>query len=204
MKHPLQKIIIDSDGRARFQSNAIVETLLAFGPLDMNKLAVMEFDDGDREQFAQLIGYSISGFCELSYVTEEAADAASDAQDDTILIDDESSLVAIENITRDQRGLLLYAETCCVDWSGLLEDQRMNKDDMDALKFWHVNGALTFGRVPMRYLKATGRTCSHWVTLTAKGWKIASQLRQQRSLVTGRVRKEIDEALAEKSVQSAG
>jgi hypothetical protein len=37
----------------------------------MNKLALMKFSDEDREQFAQLIGYSLSGFSELSYVTDK-------------------------------------------------------------------------------------------------------------------------------------
>ncbi len=34
----------------------------------MNDLAVKDFSDEDRCQFAQLIGYSISGYEELSYV----------------------------------------------------------------------------------------------------------------------------------------
>ncbi len=36
----------------------------------------MGFSDEDREQFAQLIGYSLNGFGELSYVSEETYEAA--------------------------------------------------------------------------------------------------------------------------------
>jgi hypothetical protein len=39
----------------------------------MNTLARMDFSDDDRQQFAQLIGYSLSGYGELqSYVDDEA------------------------------------------------------------------------------------------------------------------------------------
>ena len=72
MKHPIQYI---KDGR--FIENKIVRYLLDAGPFDMNKLAVMNFDQGDSEQFAQLIGYSLSGFSSLSYVSDETYGAAS-------------------------------------------------------------------------------------------------------------------------------
>ena len=69
-KHPLQPIIIDKHKVARFKSNRIVEWLLenarAHG-VDMNTLAMMHFDKNDRWQFAQLIGYSVSGIGDLSY-----------------------------------------------------------------------------------------------------------------------------------------
>lgn len=76
MKHPMQKITIDKSGTARFVENKIVRTLLDTGPLDMNRLAMLEFSDEDREQFAQLIGYSVSGFGELSYVSDRAYNKA--------------------------------------------------------------------------------------------------------------------------------
>jgi hypothetical protein len=38
----------------------------------MNHLAMQNFSEQDREQFAQLIGYSVSGFGDLSYASEEA------------------------------------------------------------------------------------------------------------------------------------
>jgi len=70
--HPIQKIV---DGR--FVPNKIVEYLLDNGGIDMNELAVQGFTQEDREQFAQLIGYSLSGYAGLSYVSDEAYNAAS-------------------------------------------------------------------------------------------------------------------------------
>ena len=75
-KHPIQPIVTDENGIFRFKSNKIVQFLLDNGGFDMNDLAMMDFADNDREQFAQLIGYSVSGFGSLSYVSDEAYDKA--------------------------------------------------------------------------------------------------------------------------------
>lgn len=71
MKHPMQPLALDKNGTLRFKSNAIVDYLLDKGGLDMNDLAVIDFTQEDREQFAQLIGYSQCGFGDLSYVSDE-------------------------------------------------------------------------------------------------------------------------------------
>lgn len=81
-EHPMQPIVWTPGGIVRFKRNAIVCHLLDHGGIDMNALAVMDFSREDREQFAQLIGYSVSGFGDLSYVRPRilaAADKISDA-----------------------------------------------------------------------------------------------------------------------------
>lgn len=79
-QHPIQPLIADSAGVVRFKANRIVRYLLDAGPFEMNHLARMSFSDEDREQFAQLIGYSLAGFGELSYVSDETYEKA-DAQE---------------------------------------------------------------------------------------------------------------------------
>jgi hypothetical protein len=75
-KLPLQPISVDEHGVLRFRENTVVRYLLDHGGLDMNHLAEEDFPQEDREQFAQLIGYSLGGFGELSYVREETYAAA--------------------------------------------------------------------------------------------------------------------------------
>jgi hypothetical protein len=75
-RHPLQPVVVDEGGVRRFKGNAIVKFLLDQGPFDMNKIALLAASQEDREQFAQLIGYSVSGFSELSYVSDEAVATA--------------------------------------------------------------------------------------------------------------------------------
>lgn len=76
MSHPIQPIVTDSNGTKRFKENKIVRYLLDAGGIDMNKLAIMPFEQEDREQFAQLIGYSLSGFSELGYVRDVTYETA--------------------------------------------------------------------------------------------------------------------------------
>ena len=76
--HPIQPTYKDENGTLRFKPNAIVEYLLGEGEDSrMNEISCKPFSKEDRQQFAQLIGYSVSGFGGLSYVLgsglEEAA-----------------------------------------------------------------------------------------------------------------------------------
>ncbi len=78
LNHPMQPVQIDPDGVIRFKRNEIVRFLLDAGPYDLNKLAMMKWSDEDREQLAQLIGYSVSGFGDLPYSSKEVVRAADD------------------------------------------------------------------------------------------------------------------------------
>lgn len=76
---PLQPLYRDDKGIVRFRANAIVRRLLDFATergLSLNELAAEPYSPQDREQFAQLIGYSLCGFGDLSYVSGETYAAA--------------------------------------------------------------------------------------------------------------------------------
>jgi hypothetical protein len=106
----------------------------------------------------------------------------------------------IDSMTKDERSMLLYAESCAVDGSGLLVGQRMNAADMEALKKFKAAGLLDYGRIPARLITAgvRGITDTHWVTLTESGWNLAHLLRRKRALQLGPKRREIDQVLAER------
>lgn len=76
MKQPIQPVIKDEHGRERFLENRLVQHLLNKGGLDLNDLARVDATQEDRQQFAQLIGYSLDGFATLSYATDEIVYAA--------------------------------------------------------------------------------------------------------------------------------
>src|SRR5438105_4865263 len=81
-QQPMQPVVVDSDGVIRFQPNAIVSELLDFSHehgFGLNEIAMREFSREDRCQLAQLIGYSVCGYHELSYVSDAEAAAASAA-----------------------------------------------------------------------------------------------------------------------------
>lgn len=74
-KQPMQPIVLDEHGTARFQQNAIVRYLIDLttnlGVCDMNTLGMKQYSSEDRAQFAQLIGYSVSGFGDMSYAPKK-------------------------------------------------------------------------------------------------------------------------------------
>lgn len=78
-KLPMQPVINDEHGHVRFDANLVVRKLLdesqkrGFG---MNELACCDLPREHREQFAQLIGYSLSGASELGYFSTETIEAA--------------------------------------------------------------------------------------------------------------------------------
>lgn len=72
-KHPVQPVIRDEHGVHRFRTNYIVNFLLLESKHNLNALAEMNFSAEDWEQFSQLTGYSVSGLCDLSYVSDRVA-----------------------------------------------------------------------------------------------------------------------------------
>jgi hypothetical protein len=86
IKHPMQPIVYDEHGVIRFKQNSIIDYLFKTRKLDLNELAMMDFPAEDRMQIAQLLGYSVSGYGDLPYVTpknlEEADAKAEELRED--------------------------------------------------------------------------------------------------------------------------
>lgn len=79
LSHPIQPLAKDSHGVIRFKQNKIVNDLLDFATtrgFGLNEMAAREYSNEDRQQFAQLIGYSLSGYSELRSYVDDAAYAA--------------------------------------------------------------------------------------------------------------------------------
>ena len=107
MKHPIQKIYTDEAGTDRFVANEIVRYILDFGGIDLNHLATKPFSKEDRQQFAQLIGYSLSGYSELSYVTDEAYELAHRAKEKETIAEEqvkyyEEKLAELRELFKEQ------------------------------------------------------------------------------------------------------
>lgn len=82
---PLQPLVWDGEGVVRFQANRVVKRLLdeaSARGIDMNFLRRQEGPTNeDWEHFAQLIGYSVSGWGNLSYVSDKTWSRADKAKD---------------------------------------------------------------------------------------------------------------------------
>jgi len=85
MKSPMQPVYCDKDGVIRFKENEIVRRLLDEGGINLNDIACWDVSQEDREQFGQLIGYSVSGYGTLSYVSNETCEAGDKLAEDLTL-----------------------------------------------------------------------------------------------------------------------
>jgi len=119
--HPIQPLHL-VDKVLRFRANAIVRHLLDHGGIDMNMLATLSFSREDREQFAQLIGYSHSGSADLGYMSDEVWEAARKMYDD--------------GVTEDQARIAHFKERLAIARDGLRKVVpalfRMHPDDLVA------------------------------------------------------------------------
>ncbi len=75
-KNPIQPIETDSHGTHRFKENCIVRKLLDEGGIDLNQISMWDVSQDDKEQFAQLLGYSCSGYSSLSFASDEVCEVA--------------------------------------------------------------------------------------------------------------------------------
>lgn len=80
LPHPMQPVGLDHGGTIRFKKNEIVDFLLTCWAFDLNKLAWMQatgrFSEEDYTHLMQLIGYSVSGYSDLSTSPDHIVDAA--------------------------------------------------------------------------------------------------------------------------------
>lgn len=126
-QQPMQPLEFDADGIIRFRKNEIVRRLLdENGSIDLNRIALWDVSPEDRQQFAQLIGYSVSGFGDLSYASPETVRLA-DEQARTLIAGPTSD--SIDKLVIDRGrwgrgssgGLLVNPETskmCCLGFLG--------------------------------------------------------------------------------------
>jgi len=83
-------------------------------------------------------------------------------------------------MSKDERSLLLYVESCSVDYAGKLEPARMNDADMAILKEWGEAAFpfVTHGRIAAADIKA-GKLL--WCRLSPEAWELAHEERKARS-----------------------
>lgn len=68
VEHPMQPLIVDDSGVVRFKRNAIIDRLFHERAIDL-RLDTVPIED--VEQFWQLLGYSVSGYSDLSFIRPE-------------------------------------------------------------------------------------------------------------------------------------
>ena len=86
----------------------------------------------------------------------------------------------IDEMSKDEKSLLLYLESRAVDHGGLVSSPQMNDEDRAIAKRWNEEGFLKYSRIPS-YLLNTAHGMSNCVELTDEAWETAAALRRARA-----------------------
>lgn len=82
-------------------------------------------------------------------------------------------------MSKDEIGLLLYLESCCVDKESRINSLRMNETDWEIMKEWKLKNFIDYGRVCWKDAKNSAE--SSWVSLSEEAWKAAHEQRRDRA-----------------------
>ena len=88
----------------------------------------------------------------------------------------------LETMTKEERSLLLYLESRCVDNDGDVDTRKMNKDDMVLAVRWHGHGFIEWSRFKFNDIPGPGLT--HRVSLSDDAWALAHAERRARAART--------------------
>jgi hypothetical protein len=89
----------------------------------------------------------------------------------------------VREMTKDERSLLLYLETCATDYGGTVDQRHMNDEDREILERWTREGFMQSGRIcfhDAETLSRHTRKVSHWVVLSDVAWTAAHAERRAR------------------------
>ena len=82
-------------------------------------------------------------------------------------------------MSKTERALLLFLETCAVDYGGTIDIRHINSDDFEIIGKWSQNGFIEFGRVSSDSLRK-GALRTHCVVLSEGAWDLAHRERRAR------------------------
>lgn len=86
-------------------------------------------------------------------------------------------------MTKEERSLLLFLETCCVDHGGRVVAIHMNDDDHDIAKRWSKETFISFARLPSWLIKksTSSQPATYRVFFSEEAWVAAHAERRARS-----------------------
>jgi len=86
-----------------------------------------------------------------------------------------------DRMTKDEKSILLYLESCATDDIGRIDSRKINDIDLEIMKKWNKSGFISFGRLRSADIKS-GSFKATWVKLSDEAWETAFKLRKERAL----------------------
>lgn len=86
--------------------------------------------------------------------------------------------------TKKDKSLLVFFETCMVDYGGRVQGCRMNADDHAIADRMVAEGLITFRRLPFAYIETQRKKIdlfTHLVEFSDEAWDLAYRFRRDRA-----------------------
>lgn len=88
----------------------------------------------------------------------------------------------LAEMSKTERSLLLYLETCVVDHGGLMDMRRVNEEEMKIIDLWAFAGFIVFSRLIYKdVIKTSNSVYTNAVVLTDKAFTLAHEERRARA-----------------------
>ena len=84
---------------------------------------------------------------------------------------------SLESLNKDEQSLLIFFESCMVDYGGLIDSRRMNQEDFKIAQEWDAESHIEFGQVAFHDIKGNN---THYVILGPGFAEKAQELRMER------------------------
>lgn len=98
----------------------------------------------------------------------------------------------LDAMTKDERSLLLFFETCAVDQRGGVDGRRINDADREIAQRWNECGFVLFGRMSFKDVSRLHKinvVRTDWCELSDEAWKLAHEERRARAARMAKDRK---------------
>lgn len=90
----------------------------------------------------------------------------------------------LESMSKDERSLLLFIESCAVETGGLVDERHMNGVDRIIVDSWVEDKSIEYGRLSfssIEKLQSAGtKKYTAWVKLSVEAWQRAHEERCNR------------------------
>jgi hypothetical protein len=84
-------------------------------------------------------------------------------------------------MSKDERSLLLYLETCAVDNGGKINIDYMNDIDREIAERWNKSKFIGYGRIKLSDININSNK-THWCYLSDDAFAEAHKLRKERAI----------------------
>lgn len=84
-------------------------------------------------------------------------------------------------MSKEERSLLLFFESACVEHGGIFNSQHMNSEDFTIAATWKASGFANIKRLKTAVINRLNGRYTHYCSLSPTAWSLAQEERRERA-----------------------